>query len=112
MADISDVEAALCGLIENAVYPSGVAAASISGTTVKIYWGWPTNRTLNSDLAAGTQTITVYSRENTTRDTSRYPRLWRTVSVTDPTLTLVIGQSTATFGGVGGAGQTAGITVN
>ena len=112
MADISDVENALCTLIEQAVYPSGTAKPSVSGTTVKIYRGWPTNHALNSDLSMGYQTVTVFSRENTTRDTSRYGRLWRTVSQVSPTLTVVCGGATAIFAGSGGAGQTAGLTAN
>lgn len=112
MADISDVENALCTLIEQAVYPGGITGPSISGTTVKIYRGWPTNRALNSDLSNGYQTVTVFSRENTSRDTSRYGRIWRTVSQTSPTLSVVVQGFTVIFGGTGGAGQTAGLTVN
>ena len=85
MADISDVEAALCSLVERAVYPNGITQPSVSDALVKIYRGWPTNRALNADLAAGTQTVTVFSKENSTKDTSRYRRVWRTISETSPT---------------------------
>ncbi len=112
MADISDVEAALCALVETAIYPTGLAQPSVSGTVVKIYRGWPINRALNADLTSGYQTVTVFSRENTTRDTSRYPRIWRTLSQTAPTLTLDIVGDTASFSGTGGSDQTAGLTVN
>ena len=112
MADISDVEAALCTLVENAIYPNGLSQPSVSSTVVKIYRGWPINRALNADLANGYQTVTVFSRENTTRDTSRYPRVWRTLSQTAPTLTVDIVGDTANFSGAGGSGQTAGLTVN
>ena len=112
MADISDVETALCGLVEQAIYPGGLATPSVSGTVVKIYRGWPINRSLNADLTSGYQTVTVFSRENTTRDTSRYPRVWQTVNQTSPTLTVDIIGATANFGGTGGIGQTAGLTVN
>ncbi len=112
MADISDVEAALCSLVEQAIYPNGLAQGSVSGTVVKIYRGWPVNRALNADLASGYQTVTVFSRENTTRDTSRYPRVWRTLSEISPTLTVGVIGDTVTFGGNGGLGQTAGLTVN
>ena len=111
MADISDVEAALCGLVEQAIYPSGTAQPSLSNAVVKIYRGWPTNRALNADLAAGTQTVTVFSKENSTKDTSRYRRVWRTISETSPTLTVTCVGDTASFGGGGGGGQTAGLTV-
>ena len=111
MADISDVEAALCSLIEQAVYPNGIGQPSVSNALIKIYRGWPTNRALNSDLASGIQTITVFSRENSTKDTSRYGRIWKTTSRTSPTLTVTCTGDTASFGGVGGAGQTAGLSV-
>ena len=111
MADISDVEAALCGLIEQAIYPNGTAQPSISNALVKIYRGWPTNRALNADLAVDTQTVTVFSKENSTKDTSRYRRVWRTTSETSPTLTVQCVGDTGSFGGMGGAGQTAGLTV-
>ena len=41
MADQSDVEAALAGLIEAALYPGGAAAPSVLGRLVRIYRGWP-----------------------------------------------------------------------
>lgn len=112
MADISDVEAALCRLVEQAVYPNGTSQPSVSDTVIKIYRGWPTNRALNADLASGHQTVTVFSREHSTRDTSRYARLWRTVSETSPTLTVQMVGDTASFGGNGGSGQTAGLTAD
>ena len=111
MADISDVEAALCSLVERAIYPNGTTQPSLSNSLVKIYRGWPTNRALNADLAAGTQTVTVFSKENSTKDTSRYRRVWRTVSEVSPTLTVTCSGDTASFGGAGGAGQTAGLAV-
>ncbi len=112
MGDISDVETALCTLVEKAIYPNGLSQPSVSGTVVKIYRGWPINLSLNADLTNGYQTVTVFSREKTTRDTSRYPRLWRTIGQTVPTLTIDIIGDTASFSGNGGAGQTAGLTVN
>lgn len=112
MADVSDVESALCGLVERAVYPDGLTEASVTGSAVKIYRGWPTNRALNADLADGYQTVTVFSREHSTRDTSRYGRTWKTVGVISPSLTVEVIGDTAIFGGVGGVLQTAGLTVN
>lgn len=112
MADISDVESALCSLVERSVYPNGLSQSSVSNTVVKIYRGWPTNRALNTDLANGYQTVTVFSREHSTRDTSRYSRLWKTISQTSPSLTIDLLGDTAVFGGSGGVGQTAGLTVD
>ena len=112
MADISDVETALCSLVERAIYPNGLTQPSVSGTVVKIYRGWPVNRALNADLTSGYQTVTIFSREKTTRDTSRYPRVWRTLNQVAPTLTVDVVGDTANFAGNGGAGQSAGLTVN
>lgn len=112
MADISDVETALCRLVETIIYPAGLAQPSISGTTVKIYRGWPSNQSLNGDLTDGTMTVTVFSREHSSRDTSRYPRTWRTVSQTSPTMTVDVLGDTVSFGGTGGAGQSAGVTTD
>lgn len=112
MADISDVETALCRMVETIIYPAGLTQPSISGTIVKIYRGWPSNQSLNSDLTDGIMTVTVFSREHGSRDTSRYPRNWRTVSQTSPTLLVDVQGDTVSFGGAGGAGQTVGVTVD
>ncbi len=112
MADISDVEDALCSLIENIVYPGGVGKSSITGSLVKIYRGWPSNRTLNNDLANGTDTVTVFSAPHTTHDTSRYARVWKTVSVTEPSITIAVVGGTVTLSGSPGVGQTVGLIVD
>src|ERR1700712_4838996 len=112
LADISDVEEALCRQILAAVYPLGVGSGSATGVPVKIYRGWPANKTLNADLLAGTQTVTVFSRPNSTRDTSRYPRVWRTISRNAPTVTVSIIGNSATFSGTSGAGQLIGLIVD
>ena len=112
MADISDVEEALCGLILAATYPDGVGSPSITGPTIKIFRGWPINKTLNADLQNGMQNVTVFSRANSTRDTSRYARHWRTISTTVSTMTISVDGMQATLGGSGGAGQTVGLIVD
>ena len=112
MADVSDIETALCSLVEQAIYPDGLTQPSVSGTVVKIYRGWPADRALNADLTSGYQTVTIFSRDKTTRDTSRYPRIWRTIKQVSPTLTVTVVGDTASFAGSGGVGQSAGLTVN
>ncbi len=79
---------------------------------VKIYRGWPANKTLNADLLAGTQTVTVFSQTNSTRDTSRYGRIWRTIGQTTPSLIISITGNTATLSGDGGSGQSVGLIVD
>ena len=112
MADLSDVEEAICAQILSAAYPVGVEGGSATGMPVKIYRGWPANKTLNADLLAGTQTVTVFSQTNSTRDTSRYGRIWRTISQTTPNLTISISGNTATLSGEGGGGQSVGLIVD
>ncbi len=111
MADISDVEEAFCARILAATYPTGTQNLSSSGMPIKIYRGWPANKTLNADLLAGTQTVTVFSRPNSTRDTSRYARTWRTISQTTPRLIITVVGNTAVLSGEGGGGQTVGLIV-
>lgn len=112
MADISDVEEALCSQILSATYPLGIQRRSATGMPIKIYRGWPANKALNADLAVGTQTVTVFSRPNSTRDTSRYPRIWRTVAETAPLVMVNIVGNTATLAGDGGGGQSVGLIVD
>ena len=112
MADISDVEEALCAQILAAVYPLGISNSSATGMPVKIYRGWPANKTLNADLLAGIQTVTVFSRPNSTRDTTRYPRVWRTVSEIQPRITVTVIGNTVILGGSGGGGQSVGVIVS
>ena len=111
LADISDVEEALCGQILAAVYPLGMQNSSITGSSVKIYRGWPMSKTLNADLLAGTQTVTVFSRPNSSKDTSRYPRLWRTTNRTAPTITMTVVGNTAVLGGIACKSQAIGLIV-
>lgn len=102
----------MCRLIQDAVYPGGVAGMSVTRTVVKIYRGWPTNRALNADLASGIDTVTVFSQENASKDASRYGRTWRTVSVSSPTLVLTVVGDAVTVSGTGGKGQIAGLIVD
>ena len=111
LADISDVEQAICSLILDATYPAGLQNHSMSGMPIKIYRGWPANKTLNKDLLAGTQTVTVFSRPNSTRDTSRFARIWRTVGETSPRAMIDVIGNTAVLTGSGGGGQTIGLIV-
>ncbi len=112
MADLSDVEEAICAQILSAAYPVGIGGGSATGAPVKIYRGWPANKTLNADLLAGTQTVTVFSQTNSTRDTSRYGRIWRTIGQTTPSLMINITGDSVILSGGGGGGQTVGLIVD
>jgi hypothetical protein len=112
LADLSDVEEAFCTLVESAIYPTGATGSSVTGLTTKIYRGWPTNRNLNADLSAGTVTVTVFSKPNSSRDTSRYPRTWKPVSRTAPTLIASVSGTSVTLSGPVAPGQTVGVIVD
>lgn len=111
MADQSDVEVALATLIARVLYPEGVGAASILGVTARIYRGWPNAAALDADLAAGRVNITVFPEPGSQRNTTRYPDHYQVTAVVDATLGVVTQGDTATFFGVAGAGQLAGLLV-
>ena len=112
MADISDVEKALVDAVVAVVYPGGISSPSLTGSNVRIYRGWPSPNGLDADLAAGTVNVSVFSDPKSTRDTTRYPRLWKPGTSAIQTLTVELAAGIATFGGAGGVGQIAGVLVN
>jgi len=110
LADLSDVEAALVGAVTAAVYPAGADAASLMGSPVRIYRGWPLIGPLNNDLAAGVSNISVFPIPHATQNKSR----WAPVANTSPgvpTLSVAVNGASATFSGAGGIGQVAGLLV-
>ena len=106
MADQSDVEAALVGVIGGALYPYGVTGpCAVTGATCRIYRGWPVPAALDADLLAGIANISVMAVEGHTLNTTRWPDKWIAPTQTTPTLsTTVVGQS-VTFGGIAAPGQ-------
>ena len=112
MADLSDVETALTNAIVQIIYPGGTTVPSVTGAAVKIFRGWPAPIGLNADLSASVANISIFSDPKTTRETTRYPRTWRTRLTTAPTLTVSTVGQTVTFGGTGGSGQVAGVEVD
>ena len=110
MADLSDVESALAASVVAALYPGGQAAASVTGKPVRVYRGWPLTGPLDLDLAAGIANVSVFSVPGATRNTTRWGEVTQTISAA-PTLTVQVSGNAATFGGVGGVGQVAGLLV-
>ncbi|HEX4261019.1 MAG TPA: hypothetical protein VHY76_07945 [Acetobacteraceae bacterium] len=108
MADVSDVETALAGVISAVLYPNGTAAASAIGATCRVYRGWPVGSALAADLAAGVVNVTVFPVSGATRNTTRWQQTWLTSPVA-PTLTVTVLGETATFGGSADPGQLAGL---
>ena len=111
MADLSDIEVALVGALIAALYPNGTGQACSVGSPVRVYRGWPLTGPLASDLALGTANVSVFSVPGSSRNTTR----WGQALLVLPgsvTLTVNVFANTATFGGVVGAGQVAGLLVD
>lgn len=98
MADLSDVQNVLVGLIASALYPNGTGQASAVGFTVRIGSGWPTAASLDPDLLAGIANVTVYGT-NQERKTTRYRTGWQQLTTNAPTLTLTTSGQVVTVGG-------------
>jgi len=112
MADQSDVETALAGLVGAVLYPQGATAPSILGRICRIYRGWPNAAALDADLAAGRVNVTVFPGAQPQRNTTRWPDQCEVTARIVPTLTVAIAGNTATFGGTAGPGQIAGLLVD
>ena len=100
MADLSDVETNIAGLITAIAYRQGLDAPSITGTIMRIYRGWPNQSALNADLASGIVTITVFADPGHARITTRYLDPPDTGSAVLPTMTASVTDNRATFSGV------------
>ncbi len=111
MADQSDVEIALVNMVSAALYPNGTDDTSVPGPDCRIYRGWPNSAALNADLAAGKINITVFSRADASRTTTRYAERWMGAPA-HPTLTVSIDGTSVTFGGTADVGQIAGILID
>ena len=108
MADQSDVEAALAGVVGGALYPVGIGAAcAVPAAICRIYRGWPVSAALDADLAAGLVNVSVVAVAGQGLNTTRWPDLWTVPRVTAPRLFVNVVGGTATFSGDAGAGQLA-----
>jgi hypothetical protein len=109
MVDQSDVEAALAGLVEAAIYPGGTGASSRLGKLVRIYRGWPVAAALDRDLAAGCVNVTVFPEAQRQVNTTRWmDDTIATVRVA-PSMTVMVDRDTATLDGEPRPGQLAGL---
>lgn len=112
MADQSDVEAALVGLVAGVLYPAGASAPSMLGRSCLVYRGWPGGAALDTDLQAGRVTVTVFPEPRATVVTTRFPDEARPVGVAVPGLAIAVAGRTATVSGEAGEGQVAGLLVD
>ncbi len=126
MADLSDVEKALVGVIGQALFPgtylptayttsnlswtyTNAAGAVVSGSTITLYRGWPTSSKLDADLAIGTAHISVFPQPSGARNVTRYQRDWNDNTAPTVTLTATVAGATVTIGGTPAAGQIIGV---
>jgi hypothetical protein len=100
MADETDVEQILVGIVTAALYPHGTAQPSAAGVNCKIFRGWPTTQQQEDAKAHGYVNVSVSARNGVERNTARYPLVWQTVIPPVHTLTAVVSGKTITIGGV------------
>ena len=111
MADLTDVQNALAGIVAGVMYPNGTGVASAIGAAVKIYPGWPAQEQLRTDLLAGTVNIAIYAMHVEKR-TTRYAPDWREISRGVATLTATVAGSTVTIGGTISVPQVIAVIIN
>jgi hypothetical protein len=110
MADQSDVEAALVGVIGGALYPSGLSGpCAVPGAVCRIYRGWPVPAALDADLAAGYSNVSVSPVSGHTVNTTRWPDAWIAPAQAAPTLTASVAGDSVTFAGTAAVGQVAAV---
>lgn len=103
MADETDVEQVLVGLISGYLYPNGTSQPCAAGVPCKVFRGWP----VQQQQAAAQQApqfvnVSVATRNGVERDTARYPMLWQKSIGPVHTLTATVGgaqQNKITIGG-------------
>ncbi|MDR3536521.1 MAG: hypothetical protein P4L71_08475 [Acetobacteraceae bacterium] len=111
MADYADIENSLVTFIADALYPDGINAPSIVGTTCRIFRGWPLPAALNSDLSAGVVNVSVFPWKGSGRVLPPLPIVYR-VNVALPALSAVVSDETVTFTGMPAVGQCAGLLID
>lgn len=98
MADLIDVANTLVNLISGTLYPNGVNNPPITGVATKVFVGWPLPAQLDSDLAAGISSVSVYPRPEE-RNTTRYSPNWQQLSINNAMLVLTALGQTVTVSG-------------
>lgn len=117
MADLSDVEKAIAGIVSAALYPNGTSQTSAVGVACTVERGWPIAAdgsvagSLDNIMAAGNILVTVFPLEGMERNTTRFPTDVNTLNVPAPTITATVSGQTVTFGGAVTAAQNIGITL-
>lgn len=105
MADLADVMTALTSLVSGAVYPAGTSAASVTGSPILVYPGWPISNKLNDDIEAGKSHVTIWASDHE-KNVTRHFEDWVEPQPTAPSLNVTVTGLSATFSGTASAGQT------
>jgi hypothetical protein len=106
MADLSDVENALVGMIAGAIYPNGTLASSAIVAGCRIYAGWPQADRLDQDLRLGRDgpdaakmvNVSVFPQQSE-RNTTRYTRRWDEMSRAAKTIVATVSGDQVTLSG-------------
>lgn len=112
MADETDVENTLVGLIAGYLYPNGTSQASAASPVppkgIQIFRGWPSTQAQEAAkgtlLSNGTYTnqfvnVSVAARNGVERDTTRHTMDYVTVVAPVNTVTVSVNNNVVTFGG-------------
>jgi hypothetical protein len=114
MADESDVESVLVGLIAGYLYPNGTSASCAAGVPCSVFRGWPTVEAQELAKARsvaglpGMVNVSVAARNGVERNVEKYPLVWQTISGPVHTLTATVNSAarTITIGGTVAVPQT------
>jgi hypothetical protein len=98
MSDVTDVQNVLVGMIAGWLYPNGTNQPSAVGFNVRVGAGWPTQSSLDADLAAGIAQVSIYATASE-RKTTRYMPRWEPLATFAPTITLAKAGRVVTVGG-------------
>jgi len=99
MATLLQVLDGLGALASSAVYPDGIAYPSVAGVDVEIISGWPQKDKLENDLANGNAQVSIYPMSGMERNTTRYRRELREVSISASTIILTVYNDSVTISG-------------
>lgn len=98
MADQTDVENAIVGLLAGVIYPNGISQPPGQGVVAQIFPGWPTPAKIDTLMASGTACVWVYARPEV-KEKTNYPMEWQAPVIVPPTLTANVNGNTVTIGG-------------
>lgn len=105
MADETDVETVLVGLIAGYLYPNGTsnpsAASPVPPKGIQVFRGWPSTQSQQNAKTVGSEfvNVSVAARNGVERNTSRYPFAWQTVTPPTHTLAVAVSNNTITLSG-------------